>query len=77
MNWTLLNVYNKTSEKWVKNPFRVKPEVQIVDANSTFNFIAEFAPYEPDQYFFQLGQCHIHMLNGAMSKNKRIIAQEE
>ena len=59
VNWTLLNVYNNTSEKWVKNPFRIKPEIQIVEANSTFNFIAEFAPYEPDQYFFQLGQCHI------------------
>lgn len=27
VNWALLNVYNKTTEKWVKNPFRVRPEI--------------------------------------------------
>lgn len=54
VNWALLNCYNKTTEKWVKNPFRVRPETQKVEANSTFNFITEFAPYEPDQYFFQI-----------------------
>ena len=41
------------------------------------NFNVEFGPYEPDQYFFQIAQCHITLLNGALSKNKRIIAQEE
>lgn len=26
VNWALLNVLNKTTGQWVKNPFRVKPE---------------------------------------------------
>lgn len=25
VNWNLLNVYNRTAEKWVKNPFKVRP----------------------------------------------------
>jgi hypothetical protein len=74
VNWALLNVFNRTSEKWVKNPFKIRPENQKVEANSTFNFTAEFAPYDPDQYFFQIAQCHITINNGALSKNKRIIA---
>ena len=40
------------------------------------NFHFEFAPYEPDQYFFQIAQCFICPNNGALSKNKRLIAQE-
>jgi hypothetical protein len=48
VNWTLLNVYNRTSEKWVKNPFKIRPECQVVDANSEFNFQAEFCPFDPD-----------------------------
>ena len=77
VDWTLLNVFNKTQNKWVKNPFRIRPERQRIEANSTFNFSAEFAPYEPDQYFFQIAQCHIQLNNGALSKNKRLIAQQE
>ena len=40
-------------------------------------FNVEFAPFEPDQYFFQVGQCFVTLNNGANSKNKRLIAQEE
>jgi hypothetical protein len=54
VNWALLNVLNKTTGQWVKNPFRIKPEVAKIEANSLLNFDCEFGPYEPDQYFFQL-----------------------
>jgi hypothetical protein len=40
------------------------------------DFHFEFAPYEPDQYFFQIAQCFIQPNNGALSKNKRLLAQE-
>ena len=36
------------------------------------DFQVEFAPYEPDQYFFQVAQCFIQPNNGALSKNKRL-----
>lgn len=52
INWALLNVFNRVTEKWVKNPFKVRPETQRVEANSSFEFTAEFCPFEPDQYFF-------------------------
>lgn len=54
VNWALLNVLNKTTDQWVKNPFRIKPERQVIEAKSVFNFNVEFGPYEPDQYFFQI-----------------------
>ena len=52
VNWALLNVLNKTTGQWVKNPFRIRPETAKIDANTTMSFNVEFAPYEPDQYFF-------------------------
>ena len=52
VNWALLNVLNKTSGQWVKNPFRIKPERARIEPNTSLSFNAEFAPYEPDQYFF-------------------------
>ena len=76
VNWALLNVLNKTTGQWVKNPFRIRPETAKIEANSSMNFNVEFAPYIPDQYFFQTAQCFITMNNGGISKNKRIIAQE-
>ena len=27
VNWALLTVYNKVSEQWVNNPFKIRPEV--------------------------------------------------
>jgi hypothetical protein len=75
-NWELLNILNKTSGSWVKNPFRIRPETATVPAQGSFSFQVEFAPYEPDQYFFQIAQCFVQMNNGGLSKNKRIIAQE-
>jgi len=59
VNWALLNVPNRTTGQWVKNPFRVKPELTTVAPNSSMNFEVEFAPYEPDQYFFQIAQCFV------------------
>ena len=40
-------------------------------------FYVEFVPFEPDQYFFQNAQCYVYLNNGALSKNKRLIAQEQ
>ena len=77
VNWALLKVYNKVAEKWVENPFKIRPAVQTIAPESTYEFSADFCPYEPDQYFFQIAQCHVTMLNGAISKNKRVLAAEE
>lgn len=52
VNWALLKVYNKVSEKWCTNPFKIRPEVKTIGANDSFDFMADFCPYEPDQYFF-------------------------
>ena len=41
------------------------------------NFQCEFCPFEPDQYFFQVAQCFVTLVNGGLSKNKRLLAQEE
>ena len=76
ITWALLNVLNKNSGQWVKNPFRIRPETCKVEAGQSMNFTVEFAPFVPDQYLFQTAQCFIAMCNGGMSKNKRIIAQE-
>jgi hypothetical protein len=65
------------SEQWVSNPFKIRPACQSIASSSSFDFQADFCPYEPDQYFFQIAQCHVTMQNGALSKNKRILAQEE
>lgn len=54
VNWALLKVFNKTVDKWVTNPFKIRPEIQRIEPESSFNFTAEFCPYEPDQYFFQI-----------------------
>lgn len=52
VDWTLLDVYNQTSGKYVKNPFCIKPAQQEIPAKSSFQFNAEFSPFEPDSYFF-------------------------
>jgi len=36
----------------VKNPFRVNPACAEIPAGEYRVFNAEFAPYEPDSYFF-------------------------
>ena len=77
VSWALLDVMNRTTGQWVKNPFRVRPANAKIEANSSMNFQCEFAPYEPDQYFFQTAQCFVTLQNGGMSKNKRLLAQEE
>ena len=52
VDWTLLPVLNKTTNQLVKNPFKVLPAQQEVAPNSNFVFNVDFAPYEPDSYFF-------------------------
>lgn len=77
VDWALLKVMNTTTGQWVKNPFRVRPAEAKIEANSQMGFSVDFAPFEPDQYFFQQAQCFVTLNNGALSKNKRLIAQEE
>jgi hypothetical protein len=48
VSWELLNTLNKTSGEWVKNPFRIRPDVATIEAGGNFSFNVEFAPYEPD-----------------------------
>ena len=57
----------------MKNPFNVLPEKQEIEANSCFTFNIDFAPYEPDSYFFQVAQFFMHLLNGNQYKNKKLI----
>ena len=52
IDWTLMPVFDSTTNRLVSNPFRVTPEKQEVPANSTFIFNVEFAPYEASSYFF-------------------------
>lgn len=52
VDWALLNVLNHTTGQWVKNPYRVRPETAKIDGEGQMDFHFEFAPYEPDQYFF-------------------------
>lgn len=52
VSWALLKVFNKVAEQWVANPFKIRPEVKTIEPNSTFEFTADFCPFEPDQYFF-------------------------
>lgn len=54
VDWTLLPVLNKTTNQFVKNPFKVLPAQAEVGPNSNFIFNVDFAPYEPDSYFFQI-----------------------
>lgn len=63
VDWTLLPVVDKTGKE-VKNPFNLKPAQAEIPANSNFVFEADFAPFEPDGYFFQIAQCFVHLLNG-------------
>jgi hypothetical protein len=52
VNWHLLEVMDSKSGKMVKNPFRVNPACSEIPAGENRAFDAEFAPYEPDSYFF-------------------------
>ena len=72
IDWTLLPVLNKTTNTLVKNPFKVLPAKQEVQANSTFIFNVDFAPYEPDSYFFQIAQCFITLKNGNHNRMKQM-----
>ena len=52
IDWTLLQVLNKTTGKFVKHPFQISPSQQEIPAKSSFTFNVEFAPFEPDSYYF-------------------------
>jgi hypothetical protein len=45
-------VMDQTTGKYVKNPFNISPAQQEIAAKSSFQFNVEFAPFEPDSYFF-------------------------
>jgi len=72
VDWTLLPVLNKTTGQLVKNPFKVLPAQKEIPANSQFCFNCDFAPYEPDSYFFQIAQCFVTLLNGNHNKMKQL-----
>ena len=73
VDWTLLKVLNKTTNTFVKNPFKVIPAKQEIGPNSTQVFTVEFAPFEPDSYFFQSAQCFVTLQNGNHAKNKELL----
>ena len=70
VDWTLLQITDKTTGKKIRNPFNVTPAQIEVAPNSTQNFAVDFMPYEPDSYFFQIAQCFVHLLNGNEFKTK-------
>lgn len=72
VDWTLLPVLNKTTNQFVKNPFKVLPSQVEIGPNTTFIFNVDFAPYEPDSYFFQIAQCFISLKNGNHNKMKQL-----
>ena len=72
VDWTLLKVLNKTTGKFVKNPFNVVPASFEIPAQSSAVFNVDFAPYEPDSYFFQVAQAFVTLLNGRQHKTKKL-----
>ena len=56
----------------MKNPFKVLPAKQEIPTNDNFVFGVDFAPYEPDSYFFQIAQCFITLQNGNHGKMKKL-----
>jgi len=70
VDWALLNITDKTTGKKIRNPFNVTPVCMEIPANGQQNFAVDFAPYEPDSYFFQIAQCFVHLLNGNEFKTK-------
>jgi hypothetical protein len=52
VDWALLPVIDKKTGKECKNPFNVKPAQTEIAANCNFVFEVDFAPFEPDGYFF-------------------------
>ena len=77
VDWNLLQVLDKTTGRFVKNPFKVVPAQHEIGANSNFVFSVEFAPYEPDSYFFQIAQCFITLQNGNHNKMKQLQAANQ
>ena len=51
-NWVLLKVQSKVTGELIDNPFRITPALAKIPANGSFTFTVEFAPTEPDSYFF-------------------------
>jgi hypothetical protein len=71
VNWHLLEVLNKTTNKMVANPFRMIPETAEISPGETMVFNTTFGPFEPDSYFFQQAQAFITLLNGNQEKVKK------
>ena len=61
----------------VKNPFRVTPAESEIPAETTMMYDVEFAPYESDSYFFQIGQCYVTMLNGNTDHVKKLAVETQ
>ena len=76
VDWALLPVIDKTTGKEFKNPFSVRPAQQEIAGNGNFVFEVDFAPYEPDSYFFQMAQCFVHLKNGNHFKTKMLVSQQ-
>jgi hypothetical protein len=72
VSWHLMDILDKKSGKFIKNPFRVKPDEFEMQPNSSQVFQCEFCPSEPDSYFFQIAQCFITLLNGNNGKTKKL-----
>ena len=72
VDWTLLPVIDKKTGNECKNPFNVKPAQVEIEANTNFVFNVDFAPFEPDGYFFQIAQCFVHLINGNEFKTKTL-----
>jgi hypothetical protein len=52
VDWHLLDVLNKNTNKLVKNPFKMIPATGIIPPGETMVFNTTFGPFEPDSYFF-------------------------
>ena len=65
---------NKTTGMMVKNPFKVLPVQKEIGPNASFVFNVDFAPYEPDSYFFQIAQCFITLKNGNHARMKQLVS---
>jgi hypothetical protein len=68
---------DKRTGKMVRNPFRVTPAESEIPAETTMMYEVEFAPFEIDSYFFQIGQAYITMLNGNTDNVKKLAIESQ
>lgn len=72
VDWTLLPVVDKKTGIECRNPFNVKPAQVEISANTNYVFNVDFAPFEPDGYFFQMAQCFVNLMNGNEFRTKTL-----